>query len=329
GNALRRHLDAQVPAGDHYAVDLGDDLGEAVDGAGLLDLRHQPRRRPRPRQVVASQQQVVAVADEAHRDPVDVELGAELQVLDVLVREGRDREVGARDVDALVVREPAADEDARGHDAGLHAGHLDGEPAVVEEQHVADLDVGAQALVGHADARRVAGRRVVAGERELLAGLELDGSLREHAHADLRALEVLEDPDAAAEVLGGLADDVDDVEVVLALAVREVQPEDVDAGLDQPHHDLGRGAGRTQRGDDLRAAPGVRGREVHDGNAALPRNLAPAPSSASIASSRLYFATRSERDAEPVLICPAFTATARSAMKVSSVSPLRCEITLR
>jgi hypothetical protein len=40
----------------------------------------------------------------------------------------------------------------------------------------------------------------------------------------------------------------------------------------------------------------------------------------------LYFAMRSERDAEPVLIWPAPVATARSAMNVSSVSPLRCEM---
>jgi hypothetical protein len=35
---------------------------------------------------------------------------------------------------------------------------------------------------------------------------------------------------------------------------------------------------------------------------------------------------RSVREAEPVLICPALVATARSAMKVSSVSPERCEM---
>ena len=40
-------------------------------------------------------------------------------------------------------------------------------------------------------------------------------------------------------------------------------------------------------------------------------------------SSWLYVAMRSERLAEPVLICPAFVATARSAMKLSSDSPLR------
>lgn len=40
---------------------------------------------------------------------------------------------------------------------------------------------------------------------------------------------------------------------------------------------------------------------------------------------RLYFATLSERQGAPDLICPASIPTAKSAMKVSSVSPDRCE----
>src|SRR5207237_285550 len=43
-------------------------------------------------------------------------------------------------------------------------------------------------------------------------------------------------------------------------------------------------------------------------------------------SSWLYFAVRSLRATEPVLIWPALTATARSATKVSSVSPARGEM---
>src|SRR5207247_58524 len=45
-------------------------------------------------------------------------------------------------------------------------------------------------------------------------------------------------------------------------------------------------------------------------------------------SSWLYLAVRSLRATEPVLIWPAFTATARSATTVSSVSLERCEITV-
>ena len=47
--------------------------------------------------------------------------------------------------------------------------------------------------------------------------------------------------------------------------------------------------------------------------------------SCSIFIKRLYFSTRSLRDKDPVLINSAFTATARSAMNVSAVSPDRCE----
>ena len=58
-----------------------------------------------------------------------------------------------------------------------------------------------------------------------------------------------------------------------------------------------------------------------------PGYSASAPSASSIRSSWLYFATRSERDGAPVLICPQPVATARSAIVVSSVSPERCDMT--
>ena len=52
------------------------------------------------------------------------------------------------------------------------------------------------------------------------------------------------------------------------------------------------------------------------------------PSSASISSRRLYFATRSDRAGAPVLMRPELVATARSAIVVSSVSPERWLITV-
>ena len=68
--------------------------------------------------------------------------------------------------------------------------------------------------------------------------------------------------------------------------------------------------------------------ELRDGGAAGV-DAPPSPSASSMRSSWLYLAMRSLRDAEPVLICPAAVPTARSAMVASSVSPERCEITLR
>ena len=60
---------------------------------------------------------------------------------------------------------------------------------------------------------------------------------------------------------------------------------------------------------------------AHRASARTPGNRATGPSSSSILSSWLYLARRSERDMEPVLICPQLVATARSAMVASSVSP--------
>ena len=54
--------------------------------------------------------------------------------------------------------------------------------------------------------------------------------------------------------------------------------------------------------------------------------FARSPSHSSIRMRRLYFAIRSVREREPVLMNPALTATARSAMKVSYVSPERWEM---
>src|SRR6185437_4636085 len=62
-------------------------------------------------------------------------------------------------------------------------------------------------------------------------------------------------------------------------------------------------------------------------NADAPGHEARAPSSSAMRSRRLYLAVRSPRLIDPVLICPALVATARSAIVVSSVSPERCETT--
>src|SRR5690625_672965 len=64
------------------------------------------------------------------------------------------------------------------------------------------------------------------------------------------------------------------------------------------------------------------------GKAERPAYLAASSSSSSMRSSWLYLLTRSPRAGAPVLIWPAFTATDRSAIVTSSVSPERWEITV-
>ena len=132
-------------------------------------------------------------------------------------------------------------------------------------------------------------------------------------------------------------------------AVGEVQPHRVHARVREcAQQRMGAGA-RADGRDDLRlahrepmrlaierrplGAPAACG-DAHAGappalrgNADQPGKSARPPSSSSIRSSWLYFATRSERAGAPVLICPTPVATARSAMVLSSVSPERCEMT--
>src|SRR4030095_3042446 len=55
----------------------------------------------------------------------------------------------------------------------------------------------------------------------------------------------------------------------------------------------------------------------------FPGNIPTLPRASSILNNWLYLAILSNREADPVLICPVFSATARSAIFVSSVSPLR------
>ena len=84
----------------------------------------------------------------------------------------------------------------------------------------------------------------------------------------------------------------------------------------------------SRNDEDERTACGHhRAREL--AMALRPAYLPALPSASSMRSSWLYFATRSVRLAEPVLICPALVATARSAMVASSVSPERCEMIVR
>src|SRR5690554_5793711 len=275
------------------------------------------------------QEQVVAVAHEAYRHPVDVELRPELQVLHVLVREGGDAEGRVGDVDALVVAQHAADHDLGLDGVALEADRPEAEATVVEQEDVAHLDVVHQTLVGDAHTLLITGAVVARGQIEARALLQCDLVLLEAAHADLGTLQVLQDADGDAELLGRGADVGNGLPVQLVVAVGEVEAEDVHPGQQQAADHLLGVRGGPQRGHDACAAGGYYLRRVHRCSAAFPRKRAASPSSCSICSSRLYLAVRSDRLADPVLIWPALMPTARSVMNVSSVSPERWLITLR
>src|SRR5205085_9711374 len=111
------------------------------------------------------------------------------------------------------------------------------------------------------------------------------------------------------------------------LPMREVGPRHVHPGARQLQDRLPRRRRRAERADDPRAAH-RKAQPARRRATSCPGYLAASSSSSSMRSRRLYLATRSLRDGAPVLICPALTATARSAIEVSSVSPERWEMTL-
>ena len=95
-----------------------------------------------------------------------------------------------------------------GVDAGaVDVGDFEGDPAVVDEDAFAAGDVGGEALVGGAADLR-SPSMVFDGDGELVAAFKEYGAFGEAAEADLRALKVGEDADAAAGLVGGLADAV-------------------------------------------------------------------------------------------------------------------------
>ena len=93
-----------------------------------------------------------------------------------------------------------------------------------------------------------------AGERQPLAGRQLDDVLAQRADAQLRPGQVLQDRHRAARAPGGVAHAADRLGVLLERAVRVVQPRHVHPRLDHAQQRLGLARGGPDGGDDLRAA---------------------------------------------------------------------------
>ena len=86
------------------------------------------------------------------------------------------------------------------------------------------------------------------------AGHELDLAFRELADADLGALQVGHDRDLAPLRARDLAHELRAIHVIGCVAVREIEPHDVDAGGEHAPQHLRLAACGTERGDDLGGA---------------------------------------------------------------------------
>ena len=193
---------------------------------------------------------VVRAAHEGQGDQVDAQVEREAEVLFVLFGEGRDADGDAREVEALVVGDHAADEDA-GADAGtLDRGDVQDDASVVDEDGVAGADVSGQPAVRRGDLGTVAGH-VLGGDGELVAESQAYGPVGEPAQPDLGALQVGQDADGVSGRARGLTQKSVDLLVLLMGAMAHVEPGDVDARLHQRADALWAGAGGTYGANDL------------------------------------------------------------------------------
>src|SRR4029079_10192938 len=199
-------------------------------------------------QQLARHVHVFLVLRERHGEVFRVDRDRGLHVVHVLCRQRGRRQDAAHAVDAFVIRQSAADLDARDDLSAAYRLDAKADQPVVEQQNDAGRDVVGQLLVIEADAFLVAqvARRV---ERELLTGLEHDLAGGELADAYFRALQVDHDRDLAAKRSRRIAHHARALLVVRRGAVRKIQPYDVDAGSEHSRQHVDGAAGRTERGD--------------------------------------------------------------------------------
>ncbi|KAI0558421.1 pyruvate kinase [Gracilaria domingensis] len=201
------------------------DLGHDLDGGAAVGA-----------QKVANADDVRGLSDEGGGDHVDLLLASKLEIGLVLVGEGRQVDLGARQIDAFGLAQHAVIVDAAGDlvrgGVGAHDGERD--EAVVDEDLGALVDGGGHAVVRVADRVRVADVRKVGQQHDGFAGAEVDFvAALELAGADLGPLGVQHD---AAHAAGGGevgAQVGDGGGVVFVVAVREVEAHDVHAGVDE------------------------------------------------------------------------------------------------
>ena len=246
-------LHSEVPARHHHRICLGEDVLERVDCLRFLDLRDHVRGRA---VLVDERLQVAHVrsgADEGQRDVVDAELEGEVEVLEVLPRQRRDRNRDAGEIDALVGRHRPADDHAAARTPGDHL--LDPQPdvAVVDQHLVTRSQDLADRRGRDLELAVVRLQAVAADDRHLRPLLQHDGRI-EVPNSELRSLKVADEGDRLARALLCVANELRGPGVVVVRAVREVEARRVHARVDQSAHPLGRCRRRPDRGDDLRAA---------------------------------------------------------------------------
>ena len=243
GHLVQGDLHSQVAPRNHHPVGLEHDLVEVVECPPPFELGDDLQGTAGLERGFPHLDHVRRCTDVARREKVGVLLHRHPNVVDVL-RGNPERQMTVRQVDALAARHGAADDDLRLDPVLILRAHLQLHAAVVDQDLLARPDV-----TDHVPVER---------QIRLRARTQPDDvALPEHP----RPLEMIEPVAGTHQVnhhahgpAGLLADcpyEANQTPVFFPGAVGLVQPDDVDAGTNQPCESLLARTGRADRGNDL------------------------------------------------------------------------------
>lgn len=135
---FERHFHSHVTTGDHDAVEHFDDILEVLHGLRLFDLGHDRDAAPFFVHDLMGAVDVGRETHERHGDDVSAGLDGPTQVVLILLGQRRQRHRDTREVDALVARDRAGDNDLGVHVVSFDLGHLETDLAIVDEDRPPD-----------------------------------------------------------------------------------------------------------------------------------------------------------------------------------------------
>ena len=253
------HFNRQIAPRHHDAVAGQQNLQQLGDGLSALDFCDQTRLvvvlRSGHVAQLARHLHIGRILGEAHRHVISLEAHRGADVVHVFGRQRRRGQAAAFFIDAFVIRQLTA----LAH-RGVHGFTFDGlddqhDQAVVQQQHVTSFDLARQGFVIEAHSIDIAELGAGSIQNEFLPLRKHDFVVCKLANADFGALQIGHDPDLTPRALSGFAHEARAVDVILRLAVAEVQPHHVHARADHLlQHGRIAGCG-AQCGDDFGGTP--------------------------------------------------------------------------
>jgi len=241
--------------GDHQALRRLEDFVEIVDALAVFDLGDDRLAAAVFLDDPADFPDIAGAADERGSDEIDIFGDPEGDIVDILIGQGRQIDDGVGQADPFPAHQAAAGDHPGDDVAALDPDDGEGELAVVEKNRMAFLRLGGEFRIIDGDAGLRAGSRI-RGDGQLLAVLKDQVGLQV-ADPDLGTAGVEEDGGVGIGPASGLLHQVDESSVGLPVAVGEIDPGDIHAGIDEGEDLVLRLAAGTEGGDDLGLVHGL------------------------------------------------------------------------